>query len=133
MVVVDKFTKWVEAEPDSKCDAATTAQFIKQYTVVLLHCFYVGITTWYRFVLDTITDGNFLMRSTLDAFSAMGNLLGSPPLMINGTTLTLKHVMVRLDAIENKILTEVHIENLDKNMHNFAINLGQKREKFLSC
>ena len=31
----------------------------KQSTFVLLHNFYVGITTWNRHVLDTITGGNF--------------------------------------------------------------------------
>ena len=30
LVAVDKFTKWVEAEPISKCDATTTVQFIKK-------------------------------------------------------------------------------------------------------
>ena len=30
LVDVDKFTKWVEAGPISKCDAATTVQFIKK-------------------------------------------------------------------------------------------------------
>ena len=30
LVAVDKFTKWVEAEPVSKCDAATVVQFIKK-------------------------------------------------------------------------------------------------------
>ena len=30
LVVVDKFTKWVEVEPISKCDAATVVQFIKK-------------------------------------------------------------------------------------------------------
>ena len=30
LVVVDKFTKWVEAEPVSKCDAATAVQFNKK-------------------------------------------------------------------------------------------------------
>ena len=70
--------------------------------------FYVGITTWYRFVLDTITGGNFLMCPSLDAFNAMGNLVGSPSLMINETTLTLEHIMERLDAIEKKVLTEEH-------------------------
>ena len=30
LVAVDKFTKWVEADPVSKCDAATTVQFIKK-------------------------------------------------------------------------------------------------------
>ena len=76
---------------------------------VLLSCFYVGITTWYRFVLDTITGGNFLMCPSLDAFNAMRNLVGTPPLMINETTLTLKHVMERLDAMEKKMLTEDHM------------------------
>ena len=30
LVAVDKSSKWVEAEPVSKCDAATTVQFIKK-------------------------------------------------------------------------------------------------------
>ena len=30
LVAVDKFTKWVEAEPVSKCDAATAVQFMKK-------------------------------------------------------------------------------------------------------
>ena len=30
LVVVDKFTKWVEAEPVSKCEAATNIQFVKK-------------------------------------------------------------------------------------------------------
>ena len=30
LVAVDKFTKWVEAEPVSNCDAATAVQFIKK-------------------------------------------------------------------------------------------------------
>ena len=32
----------------------------KQSTSVLLRNFYVGITRWNRYVLDTITGGNFL-------------------------------------------------------------------------
>ena len=30
LVAFDKFTKWVEAEPVSKCESATTVQFIKK-------------------------------------------------------------------------------------------------------
>ena len=30
LVAVDKFTKWVQAEPISKCDAATAVQFMKK-------------------------------------------------------------------------------------------------------
>ena len=35
LVVVDKFTKWVEAEPVSKCDAAMTVQFMMK----VIFCF----------------------------------------------------------------------------------------------
>jgi archaellum component FlaC len=84
----------------------------------------VGITTWYRFVLDTITGGNFLMCPTLDAFNAMGNLVGSPPIITNETTLTLEHVMQRLEAIENKMPTIEHLENLDKKVHNHITQFG---------
>ena len=86
------------------CDAHNRSTR-NQSTIVLLRNFYVGITTWYRFVLDTITGGNFLMCPSTDAFNAMRNLVGSPPILVNGTTLTLEHVMQRLDAIENKMPT----------------------------
>lgn len=92
----------------------------------LLRRFYVGITTWYRLVLDTITGENFLMCPSLDAFNAMGNLVGLPPLMINETTLTLEHVMERLDAMEKKMLTEDHMGIIDKKIHNFATNMRSK-------
>ena len=98
----------------------------KQSTVVLLPCFYVGMTTWYRFVLDTITSGNLLVCPSLDAFNAMGNLVGSPSFMINETTSTLEHVMERLDTIEKKMLIKEHFENLDKKMHNFETEIGSK-------
>ena len=35
LVAVDKFTKWVEAEPASKCDAVIAVQFIKK----VIFCF----------------------------------------------------------------------------------------------
>ena len=68
------------------------------------------------------------MCPSLDDFHAMGNLVASPPLMINETTLTLEHVMERLDAIEKKMLIEDHMEIIDKKMHNFATNIGSKAE-----
>ena len=92
------------------CDAHNRSTR-KQSTTILLRNFYVGITTWYRFVIDTITGGNLLMCPSTNAFNAMGNLVGSPPIIINETTLTLEHVMQRLDAIENKMPTVEHIEN----------------------
>ena len=54
--------------------------------------------SWYRIC-------NAHNRS-LDAFNAMGDLVGAPPIIINETVLTLEHVMQRLDAIEKKMVTE---------------------------
>ena len=48
---------------------------------------------------------------TFDYYNAMIDLFGSPPLMINGTMLTLEHVMQRLEIIENKVATVELIEN----------------------
>jgi hypothetical protein len=52
--------------------------------------------------------------------------VGSPPITINETTLTLEQVMQRLDAIENKRPTVEHIENLDKKIHNHVTQFGSK-------
>ena len=54
----------------------------KQSTSVLLHNFYVGITPWNRYILDTITGGNFLGRHTFDSYNAMIDLFGLPPILV---------------------------------------------------
>ena len=72
-----------------------------QSTNVLLRNFYMG-TTWYRFVLYTITGDNFLSSHPLGAFNAVGNLVGSPPIIINETMLILEHIMRRLDVTGTK-------------------------------
>ena len=83
----------------------------KLSTSVLLRHFYVGITPWNRCILDTITGGDFLSSHTFDAYNAMLDLFGPPPLLVNGTVLTLEHVMQRLEIIENKVATVELIEN----------------------
>ena len=88
--------------------------------------FYVGITPWNRYILDTITGGNFLGSHTFDSYNAMIDLFGSPPLLVNGTMLTLEHVMQRLEIIENKVATVELIENFDKKIHNQITQYGSK-------
>ena len=56
----------------------------------------------------------------------MIDLLGPPPLLVNGTILTLEHVMQRLEIIENKVATVELIENLDKKIHNQITQYGSK-------
>ena len=98
----------------------------KQSTSILLCNFYVGITPWNRCILDTVTGGDFLSSHTFDAYNAMLDLFGPPPLLVNGTILTLEHVMQRLEIIENKVATIELIENLDKKIHNHIIQYGSR-------
>ena len=98
----------------------------KQSTSVILRNFYVGITPWNRYILDTITGGNFLGSHTFDAYNAMLDLFGPPPLLVNGTVLTLEHVMQRLEIIQNKVATVESIENLDKKIHNQITQYGSR-------
>ncbi|KAE8779509.1 Far1 [Hordeum vulgare] len=88
---------------------------------------------WYRIcnAQSRSTRGNFLGSHTVDSYRAIINLVGSPPLMVNGTILTLEHVMQRLDAIENKIATVELIEDLDRKIHNQITQYGSKVGKIL--
>ncbi|KAE8782844.1 Far1 [Hordeum vulgare] len=89
--------------------------------------------TWYRIcnAQSRTTRGNFWGSHTVDSYRSIINLVGSPPLMVNGTILTLEHVMQRLDAIENKIATVELIEGLDRNIHNQITQYGSKVGNFL--
>ncbi|KAE8819151.1 Far1 [Hordeum vulgare] len=88
---------------------------------------------WYRIcnAQSRSTRGNFLGSHTVDSYRSIIHLVGSPPLMVNGTILTLEHVMQRLDAIENKIATVELIEGLDRKIHNQISLYGSKVGNFL--
>ncbi|KAE8790964.1 Far1 [Hordeum vulgare] len=88
---------------------------------------------WYRIcnAQSRSTRGNFLGSHTVDSYRAIMNLVGSPPLMVNGTILTLEHVMQRLDATENKIATVELIKGLDRKIHNQITQYGSKVGNFL--
>ncbi|KAE8792065.1 Far1 [Hordeum vulgare] len=88
---------------------------------------------WYRIcnAQSRSTRGNFLGSHTVDSYRAIMNLVGSSPLMVNGTILTLEHVMQMLDAIENKIATVELIEGLDRKIHNQITQYGSKVGNFL--
>ncbi|KAE8816911.1 Far1 [Hordeum vulgare] len=88
---------------------------------------------WYRIcnAQSRSTRGNFLGSHTVDSYRAIMNLVGSPPLMVNGTILTLEHVMQRLDDIENKIATFKLTEGLDRKIHNQVTQYGSKVGNFL--
>ncbi|KAE8806387.1 Far1 [Hordeum vulgare] len=86
--------------------------------------------TWY--ILDTIVGGILMGSHTVDSYGAIMNLVGSPPLMVNGTTLTFEHVMQRLHAIENKIAPIELIVDLDRKIHNQITQYGSKLEDVIT-
>ena len=51
----------------------------KHSTTILLRNFYVGISSWYRYVLDTLTGGNFLGTPALEVCNIIESLVGTPP------------------------------------------------------
>ena len=63
---------------------------------------------------------------TFDAYNAMLNFFGPPPLLVNGTILTLEHVMQRLEIIENKVATVELVENLEKMIHDQITHYGSR-------
>ena len=70
----------------------------------------MGVTTSYIYVLATISGGTFLISHPIDSFNAPVNLVGSLAITLNEMTLTLEHVMRKLEVIENKMSTVEHIE-----------------------
>ncbi|KAE8778668.1 Far1 [Hordeum vulgare] len=88
---------------------------------------------WYRIcnAQSSSTRGNFLGSHTVYSYGAIMNLVGSPPLMVNGTTLTLEHVMQRLDAIEKQFAIVELIEGLERKIHNQITQYESKVGIFL--
>jgi hypothetical protein len=71
--------------------------------MILLRNFYVGISSWNRYVLDTLTTGNFLGAPALEACNLIESLVGVPPINVTKTEITLEEVIEKLSSLE-KIL-----------------------------
>ena len=68
--------------------------------MILLRNFHVGITSWYRYVLDTLTGGNFLGTPALEACNLIKSLVGMPPTTTVKTDITLEDVIKKLNSLE---------------------------------
>ena len=75
----------------------------KYSTMILLRNFYVGITSWYRYVLDTLTGGNFLGTPALEASYIIESLVGTPPVSNIKNEITLEDVIKKLESIEKNL------------------------------
>jgi hypothetical protein len=62
----------------------------KYFTMILLRNFYVGISCWNRYVLDTLTGGNFLGTPALEECTLIKSLVGVPPINVVKTEITLE-------------------------------------------
>jgi DNA-directed RNA polymerase subunit H (RpoH/RPB5) len=72
----------------------------KHSTMILLRNFYVGITSWYRYVLDTLAGGNFLGTPAVEACTLIESLVGVPPIHVVKTEVTLEEVLEKLSSLE---------------------------------
>jgi hypothetical protein len=74
--------------------------------MILLGIFYVGISSWNRYVLDTLARGNFLGTPSLEACTLIESLVGVPPIHVVKTEVTLDEVLEKVSSLE-KSLTNI--------------------------
>ena len=94
----------------------------KQSTTILLRNFYVWITYWNRFVLDTAISGNFLEAPVWEALNVMENLVGNIPTTSIQEDITLANVMNKLEKIELEMPSISKINEVD---HRIKGNLNR--------
>jgi hypothetical protein len=68
--------------------------------MILLRNFYVGITSWYRYVLDTLAGDNFLGTPALEACTLIESFVGIPPIHVVKTEITLEEVIEKVGSLE---------------------------------
>jgi hypothetical protein len=75
----------------------------KHSTMILLRNFYVGISSWNSYVLDTLAGGNFLGTSALEACTLIESLVGVPPIHVVKIEVTLEEVLEKLSSLEKSL------------------------------
>ena len=75
----------------------------KYSTMILLRNFYVGISSWNRYVLDTLIGGNFLGAPAMEAHTLIESLVGVPPTQVAKAEITLEEVVKRLESLEKTL------------------------------
>jgi hypothetical protein len=75
----------------------------KHSTTILLRNFYVGISSWNRYVLDTLTGDNFMGTPTREACTIIESLVGIPPIHVAKTKTTLDEVVEKLSSLEKSL------------------------------
>jgi hypothetical protein len=68
----------------------------KHSTMIILRNFYVCISSWNMYVLDTLAGGNFLGTPALEACTLIESLVGVWPINVVKTEITLEKVLENL-------------------------------------
>jgi hypothetical protein len=71
--------------------------------MILLRNFYVGISSWNRYVLNTLGGGNFLGTPALEACTLIESLVGVPPVNVVKTEITLEEVLEKLSFLKKSL------------------------------
>jgi hypothetical protein len=75
----------------------------KPSTMILLKKIYVGISSWNRYVLDTLAGGNFLGTPASEACTLIESLVGVPPIHVFKTKVTLDEVLEKVSSLEKSL------------------------------
>jgi DNA-directed RNA polymerase subunit H (RpoH/RPB5) len=75
----------------------------KHFTMILLRNFYVGISSWNRYVLDTLAGGNFVGTPALEACTLIESLVGVPPIHVVKTEVTLEEVLEKFSSLKRSL------------------------------
>src|SRR3954464_4497495 len=100
----------------------------------LLSClefFYVGITSWNRFVLDTAINGNFIEAPVWEALNVIENLVGSLPITSIKEDITLAHIMRKLENIELDMPSIDRMNELDRKIQGNLNRLDNSMQKIV--
>src|SRR4051812_37831045 len=103
----------------------------KQYTTILLRNFYVEITSWNRFVLDTAINGIFIEAPVWEALNVIENLAGSLPIASITEDIILAHIMKKLEKIELEMPSINKISELDQKIQGNFNRLDSSMHKII--
>src|SRR3954466_6229091 len=103
----------------------------KQSTTILLRNFYVGITSWNMFVLDTAINGNIIEAPVREALNVIENLVGSIPIVSIKEDITLAHIMKKLENIELEIPSIDRMNELDLKIQGNLNRLDNSMQKIV--
>src|SRR4051812_43273209 len=103
----------------------------KKSTTILLRYFYVGITSWNRFILYTAINGNFIEAPVWEALNVIENLVGSLPIASIKEDITLSHIMRKLEKKELEMPSINKIDELDRKIQGNLNRLDNSMHKIV--